>query len=492
MSKHIDLGTYAEQIRAEQDRPLFDDAVAAAKVGALRGAYIMIWLACAESLKRRFHEAQVRDNTAGKIVGTIDAMESEGKAVDKFLLTKAHEYGFVSGSGYTILGQVYDLRCLYGHPYEEAPSPEKVMDAASAVVNLILSQPMKLKQGFGDQLLRSLLEDRNYLDNYEPAVTALAKSIVPRLDESILPWILDKYWGTLEDIVDDSSMAVLSCRGIWFSRALLMEAGVTVFIQEEWHDRSARFPKVLAALCCITPIFIYIGELAQDLLVGSILDRAETRASALTHLEELDNEGTLSERQRKRFAEGLNGLPIGTIQASGLMTRTCYERVMSALGSSNWYNQNPAINLVMSNGSEQVNVLTAEQQVDLGRNILQAGEGAATSATAFLESLSRGVGWPIDIVRGVALESFTNERNEIRMKDRHLGSVIAAIAQLETPEQSELATEIALSIQTGTPKRWRFHDEFRLVIASLNSHSWADPIVEALEVKISDDAPEDL
>ena len=91
----VDLTSYANNIFSTEDHPLFDDAVEAGRVGALRAAYVMIWLACAESLKRRFREAQKRDGAAGKIVGEIESKEREHKAVDKFLLTKAHEYGFV-------------------------------------------------------------------------------------------------------------------------------------------------------------------------------------------------------------------------------------------------------------------------------------------------------------------------------------------------------------------------------------------------------------
>lgn len=53
-----DLSGFAEKIAADEDRPLFEDAVKSAQANVLRGAYVMIWLACAESLKRRFREAQ--------------------------------------------------------------------------------------------------------------------------------------------------------------------------------------------------------------------------------------------------------------------------------------------------------------------------------------------------------------------------------------------------------------------------------------------------
>jgi hypothetical protein len=101
-------------------------------------------------------------------------MESQHRAVDKFLLVKAHEYGFLSDSGSTIINHVYEMRCIYAHPYREAPSQEKVIDAAAAVVDLVLSRPVRLRHGFGRQLLDNLLKNGNYLDDHEPAVTALA------------------------------------------------------------------------------------------------------------------------------------------------------------------------------------------------------------------------------------------------------------------------------------------------------------------------------
>ena len=40
----VDLQEYAEKILANEDHPLFDEAVGAAKSGALRAAYIVICL----------------------------------------------------------------------------------------------------------------------------------------------------------------------------------------------------------------------------------------------------------------------------------------------------------------------------------------------------------------------------------------------------------------------------------------------------------------
>ena len=294
---------------ANDDHPLFDEAVQAAAAGALRAAYIMIWLACAESLKRRFREAKRRDNNAGKIVGEIEKREEQHEAVDLVLLIKAHEYGFVSDSASTSLRQIYEMRCIYGHPYEEAPSPEKVIDAVATVVNLVLCKPVKLRHGFGKHLLESLLEDRNYLDDQESAVADFARKILCKvLDETIYVWLLDEYWQDLEEIADDPSMAVFFRRGNWFCRTMLEEIGVTIFTNDEWHDRASRFPKTLMRGCNTHEMFRGIGELAQDSLVGSVLEESETYASVLPYLEGLYDDGALSERQQERFTEYVSNM----------------------------------------------------------------------------------------------------------------------------------------------------------------------------------------
>jgi len=281
----IDLSPYAQMISEEEDRPLFLEAVEAVKVNALRAAYVMIWLACAESFKRRFREAQKRDSAAGKIVGDIVKKENEQKAVDKFILDKSLEYGFLSTTGHRALNHVYEMRCLYVHPYESAPSPEQVMHAAAVVVDHVLSHPVKLRHGFGTQLLYRLINDLNFLDDQQSAVKTFVKDIIPRIDNAIYAWFLEEYWKKLEPIANDPLLLVYFRRGEWFCQAMLSEVGVGVFTHNDWHDKVSQYPKTLIFVCVGIDVFPLIGERAQDSLVGVILSEANTRASILKHLE---------------------------------------------------------------------------------------------------------------------------------------------------------------------------------------------------------------
>jgi len=265
---------------------------------------------------------------------------------------------------------------------------------------------------------------------------------------------------------------------------MLLEVGVDVFSNDDWHDKTCKFPKVLMRVCGIAGVFKEIGKRAQDSLVGLILTESSTRASVLTHLERLNNSGALTKRQRERFVEHVSEMEIGAIRSAGLSTLTCYGKLIDAMKSHNWYVQNPAIDLVVSNGPDQAAELNEEQQIDLGRNILQCAEGTEKSACKFLEELSKdGASWPFDVVRGIAFESFTNEDNQIRFKDRHLGRVLSALGHLKPRQRNQLIADIAASVDAGTPKDWTDQDDFESAIAMLKGYTWAAPLEKSLKAK---------
>ena len=481
----VDLYMYEMKVSAPQDLPLFREAVISAKAGALRAAYVMLWLACAESLKRRFQEAEKHDTAAGIIVGKIDELEKKQRSADKALLQHAQDYGFLSDYGLTALSQIYELRCIFAHPYEEEPSSEQVTNAAATVVDLVLSQPVKLRYGYGEQLLKEMLGNKTYLDDQQSAVADFVKIICLRLDENIYPWMLRKYWQELEALADDPSVASLFRRGLWFGRAMLLEVGVAAFDHDEWHDLVGRFPKTLMRVCSTAGIFDGMGERAQNSLTGEILEESKTRASVLAHLQRLNSQGALSDRQRERFNEHVSQLTISDLRASGLSTNTCYAELICALKSYDWYTQNPAMALLMSNGPEQAAELTEEQQENLGRNILQAADGGARSAGAFLSSLAESpTPWPSDVVRGVVLEVFTDDDLVIRAKTRLLHLVASVLDNLDDSLRKRLVELTAEALENGVLRQSVYREHFVPAIEVLDEYPWAEPLATILNSKL--------
>ena len=188
----IDLSSYQKRVIADDDKPLFNEAVKSAQAGALRGAYILLWLSCLESLKRKFREAALRDSNAGKIVGNFETAEKNHKSIDRIIISDAQKYGFVSDYAYQKLEYIYDMRCIFGHPYEEAPSLEDVRHATCIVVEQVLSKPITLKEGYVTSLINKLME-RSYLDDHEPAVRKHAEDITPRIDKNVYTYLVNTY-----------------------------------------------------------------------------------------------------------------------------------------------------------------------------------------------------------------------------------------------------------------------------------------------------------
>ena len=477
----VDLSKYAQRILANEDRPLFDDAVKAASVGALRAAYIMIWLACAESLKRRFWDAQVRDNKAGTIVGKISELEDEQRAVDRYLLDQAKEYGFLTSPDHTLLVKVYEMRSVYGHPYQQAPSEEQLVAAAADVVDLVLSKPVKLRHGFGQQILQSLLNDRHYLDDYRPKVEESAKSVIAKLDEGILVWLLDKYWHELEKLSNDPSAVLFFNRGVWFSRAILREYGVLNIDHDGWHDRTRRFPKTLMHVCGEVEVFGDIGGEAQDSLVGSVLEEAEVSPGVLTVLETLAIAGALSDRQQQRFSDFVSESQINTILKSGLRTKTCFARLIGALSSSTYSVQNDAVRLVTTNGSEQISELADEQKVELGRSIRLAAEVNAWDALTFIGDIgSAPAQWPFSLIRGIVFQSFVGNDNELRLRVHSWNHVYSLLVALEPVTRAALIAELVDVINAAERSYLVSSDSLRTITESLNPNPWSQPLMGIL------------
>lgn len=478
-----DLSTYLARIHSPEDKPLFEEAANCASAGSLRAAYVMVWLACAESLKRRFREAQRRDGAAGIIVGNFEQKERDQKAIDKYLLEKAKDYGFFSDAAHLQLQHVYEMRCVYGHPYESAPTNEQVVHAASVAVDHLLSHPVRLKHGFVQSLLQSLLADKAFLDDTREAVKLFADEILRRIDDSVLAWMLDKYWADLEKIARDASQLTLLKRGVWFTREVLSVHGPDLLSPDQWHAKAGAYPETLIRLIRAGDLFCGIGPLAQDSLIGKVIEFSQAgRPSLLQCFEPLLVGGSLSERQAERLREHINALDVKLLSSCGLNTATCFPRIITALQSRTWPVQNPAIRFIASNGPDQASELNREQLIELGRNILQAAEGSAGSAASFLSDLkSDNAAWPADLLRGIAYECFTNEADQIRFKKEHLGTALSILDSRGEQFAKEVCNEIEASIQRGTLKHeWIRRARFDEATTILQGHAWASGVVDAV------------
>ncbi len=481
----VDLRKYIDQIIEIEDIPLVEEADKAAGCGAFRAAYIMIWIACAESLKRRFREAGRRDGNAGGVSRHIQDMESRHEAVDRKLLDEAKKYGFITDSEYTELMHIYDMRCVYGHPYEQAPSEEQVIHAVAIVVKNVLSKTVKMREGFVAQLLDKMTKEIHYLDDQDNVISDFAREIITKIDKSVFGYMLIKYWKELERISTDATMTVFYHRGIIFTQAVLLASDFEVFTDDEWHNKVCEFPQTLINVFSLPVLYHKVGSKAQDVLVGEIIERSEARPSIIQILEGIEVAECLSQRQKERFHEQIAIMKSSNLYNAKLSLSLCFETVICDLSSRNFYVQNPAVEFISSCGYQQVERLGEIKQCLLGRNILQAAEGGAVKAKSFIRELTQNLsGYSLSFIEGIVLECFTNESNEIRFKSECLNMVLMVLDKLNENERSEIIDKLIGSINIGQPKySLIMKSELEEVLSLLAEKVWADKVRECLEEK---------
>ncbi len=469
-----DISEYAARILTEEDRPLFQEAVASALHGAPRGAYILIWIAGAEGLKRKFHEAVVRDGNANKSIKRIDQAESTHHSADMVILDEAKNYGFIDDVAYQKLKYVYDMRCVYGHPYGTAPGDEELASAAAVVVSEVLGKPTLLKHGYVQPLIDKLLSDINYLEHSETNVRSFTREISSRIAQVVYDYTLEKYAEKLEPLYDDVSLEIVVKRGLWFLSEFLLSVGCSFYSATQWHDFAAKYPKSAQhVILSDGRLFEAVGKRARDYIVSYNITHADDRPSRLKEVERLMDEGLLSDDQRGK----LQSLDILTVKAANFKISTCYDTITSALKSHNWQLQNPAADLIAAKDKSEIAELPPERQEELGRNILQAADGSSWSALRYLSAIHDDQSdWPHPFLKGLLFEVFVNEKLEFRFKEVYPTIILDLLAN-----KKDIEAELVEAIDASKPKSWVSGKMYPHILDLVEGKPELSLLAEALE-----------
>lgn len=447
------LDAYVKQVNDTQDRILFEEAVTSAKAGAFRGAYLLVWLSCAESLKRRFRAVCSRDATATRVSGEVERKEAAHSSIDLFLLEESTDYGFIDDAGFARLSHIYEMRCVYGHPYERQPKEEDLIAAASAVTELVLSQPVRLRHGYLAEQIRLLTQERAFLDDQHDAVADYAKEVFGRMDEDLVEWFIEKLWSATETLVPDKSMDMFVRRVAWFCAELLSSSPKKVLKRWDLPTALTSSPVTGASSLSDARVFKDLTKHAQDIVVGNLVGHASTDSRSLLLLQTLADAGVLNDRQVKRFQDAVDSLPLKVMADVGIKLEYYAGRIIARLKSHNWYTQNPAIDVLKNAGPDAIGELPEPTQEELGNNLLQSADGSAGSSRALLIEIAGGTSsWPTAFVRGVVTECFVNDENRIRFKINEADEALLSLKSVPSKARREIVGSVVTRLTDATPK----------------------------------------
>ena len=485
-----DLDSYVDTVLEEQDKVLLREASECLRAGAGRAAYITVWLATAEALRRKFVLAQTFDGQAGQIVGQIQQREAAHKAIDSLLIEKARDYGFVSDAEAQRLRHLYENRNIYGHPYEQSPSDAAVVAAAADAVEVVLGRDVRLRHGYLDRQVSRLTGDTTFLADDPTAVEAFAKQVHRRSGSDLHMWFVRKILTALAPIFADPSQDLLQRRGVQFLRAFLL-ADPTVFEDWEAADDLPDHPDVLPGALADGDLFGRISNHAQDIVVNVLAQRAPADPAFLGPLWQLRQDGVLAARHLEQVDAILETLPLNRMAGRGLPLTAYWTKVVAGLASHSWDPQNAAISALRNAGPEQVAELDAEAQEELGRQIMQAAEGTAWRATNLLGELgTASPPWPGKLVEGAAVEPFLAVDGRVRLKPREAARALRGLTGLDPTHRDVVIDRIRDGIRAGEVRDpFLFSHERNEIVESLRPVA-SEPgmarvteIAEAIEVK---------
>jgi hypothetical protein len=401
-------------------------------------------------LRRKFFEAQAFDGQAGQIVGQIQQREAAHKAVDALLISKAKDYGFISDNEATRLQHLYENRNVYGHPYEQSPSDEAVLAAAADAVEIVMERPVALRHGYLDRQANRLTSDTAFVSDDQQAVEQYADVVGSRSAPDLHVWFVRKLVALLDPVFADPGSDLLQRRGVWFLRRLLT-ARPDIFDVWDAAEDLPEHPNVLPGLFAAKELFELLSDHARDIVINVLCQAAGADPRHMELLWNLKEAGALAERHEQQLTATLASLPLQRLSGAGLPLVAYWRRIVDRLASHSWDPQNEAIRVLRAAGPVQVGALDPAAQEELGRKVMQAAEGNAWTARNLLGELARSEpAWPLDFLRGVAVEPFLAVDGLIRLKPDQMLRAVRALRVLEPDQRDEVVDLVSDGLSSGS------------------------------------------
>ena len=410
------MGFDISKIKNKEDRALISDAIKLCENGFYRASYIMAWLSCAESLKRRFYELGKRDLNVGKLYKNIEASEKQHKSVDNEIIDGAFNFNLISDTEKEKLKHFFSMRSVYSHPYEEAPSKVDCEQIIENVIQIVLSKPVFLKEGGISFILDLLTKEKSFLNNSSTEINPYAQELISLIDPKKYRYFFEKYLKFLNNVPKDQRNGILYNRGIMILSYMAFNIGIeNIWRNEEFESILYTYRNASLNVFAELNIFLLLDKKFKNIIINRIFEDIPDNLSLIKYLDSFYTKNILTERQRRDFSFIVFDIDWRYLPSIELSLKALYPRIISSLKSHNWHMQNPACEYIIHFGSFD-DTLSNEEYVELGRNILQSYVGGSSGAHSLLNRVSIVGNTPIPLIQGIIEECFYDNHKKLRLK----------------------------------------------------------------------------
>lgn len=438
------------KIQNEEDKILINDAIKLADSGFLRASYIMSFLACIESLKRRFIELGKKDSSIGRINTEIKNKEERHESVEKFVIDKAKQLMLIDDIEKSKLEYFWGMRSVYSHPYEQNPSYLDCQHIINSIFDIVLSKPLLIRKGILSSIINRITTEESYLRNDYDDIDNFVKELFVRVDESCYSY----FWGKVIDSIENSPIeehkSVCYLRQVQICKSLLKNFGYNKIFKDDSEIENFIYQHKIATVLFLTEVEVFriLSSRLQDIVFRILIEKEKGRKLNKLYKNNLLSDTNIAELKNYISTKRSNEL----VKFSSTLT---IERIINELKSYVWDRQNAVYSVLKSEDFyESLSLCSENLQIELGRNILQAST-SAFSIEDFLSELVDivfGNKYPINVKKGIVFECFINERKRIRAKLDTLCYVEKIFSSMETTERDSIITELNSLIDNAIEK----------------------------------------
>lgn len=444
------LQSLRSRILHEDDCAMFDDLAKIISAGANRSAYIMLWISCAESLKRRLKWAAEKDNQAGKLFGEVEKAEQQHHAVDARLISACNKIGVISDVEATHLSQIYENRNIYGHPYNLAPSKAGVLSALNVIIDSVFAKPNKLRHSYAIDRLNYLTRDETYLEDDPAKIEDYAKQVADRMDQGIHRYFLLRYFGEIQRIWKDPEQSIFKRRGMHFVKAFLEYVGVdSILAGDEWHDQMSKMPEFVSWLAAWPSIFQYLNDVSKDEAVLKNIELSKSNPKRLKRLYQLHAAGYLSESQSMRVRAKCGELSGHDLCESDVPLVFVIDDIIRRLDSGSYRTANGGASVLFWSKVDELPSIAEEHQMKVGDRLADAALMNAFDALAAVKRIACSeIDVPYPVKYGYCLHFFSKRVEDAITREPLCDNSLTVLCMLKEDDAQKIDNQLRETANT--------------------------------------------
>ena len=406
------------RIKNQEDQTLYKEALSCFKIGAYRASYIMFWLCCAESLKRKFKEAGIAgDNFANNRYSRFIQDEKKEKSIDRALISSSCTYGFIDKVGERKLSDFFAMRSVYAHPYQIAPTMNEVYNIALGILDLVLSNEDELGEKYIDDIINKI-ETPIGISTIDSDAKKFLKQRIIKISKK---YIFDSFKKVIRKLKSHMANTIVSQKLLIAAEIIFSRLEQSDKEGANIHDLIINYPDIFELMVSENNLADY-GETNRASILEYLFQH-----NKLSKLQLFFNNGKLNEKEKAKFRNTISSNELRFLASNGIELKYTYEQVLKGLKSFSFDENNVACEYILSKLSE-LSTLTPEQQVTLGRQITRISPDSTPSSIGshragnLLKYLPNNI--TESFAEGIMSEIFEiSEIPELRKKDLHIKNI---------------------------------------------------------------------